>query len=200
MKIPRNISSELPRIGPSEIPLKYPDEVLPRTRIENEKIEEIQTPYDGETEGDANMQEAATEELDGEKDVEEEDDGKEKATGETEKRQGGRRRLLKPALATGASNKLKMAKMERCSSICIKGRNTVFGLIIPNTEKERFGKMVYGTGIGFGAGTGIGFGAGTVADPTKPNAVSGNTGFPWAFLGALELIIIGTYFQFGLAP
>ncbi|KAF3504230.1 hypothetical protein F2Q69_00043393 [Brassica cretica] len=81
------------------------------TRIENEKIEEIQTPYDGETEGDANMQEAATEELDGEKDVEEEDDGKEKATGETEKRQGGRRRLLKPALATGASNKLKMAKM-----------------------------------------------------------------------------------------
>ncbi|CAN6860815.1 unnamed protein product [Brassica oleracea] len=82
------------------------------TRIENEKIEEIQTPYDGETEGDANMQEAATEELDGEKDVEEEDDGKEKATGETEKRQGGRRRLLKPALATGASNKLKMAKME----------------------------------------------------------------------------------------
>uniref|UniRef100_A0A0D3DQ06 Uncharacterized protein n=1 Tax=Brassica oleracea var. oleracea TaxID=109376 RepID=A0A0D3DQ06_BRAOL len=30
MKIPRNISSELPRIGPSEIPSKYPDEVLPR--------------------------------------------------------------------------------------------------------------------------------------------------------------------------
>ncbi|KAF3593246.1 hypothetical protein DY000_02024306 [Brassica cretica] len=30
MKIPRNISSELPRIGPSESPSKYPDEVLPR--------------------------------------------------------------------------------------------------------------------------------------------------------------------------
>ncbi|KAF3529252.1 hypothetical protein DY000_02039014 [Brassica cretica] len=30
MKIPRNISSELPRIGPSESPSKYPEEVLPR--------------------------------------------------------------------------------------------------------------------------------------------------------------------------
>ncbi|KAF3525644.1 hypothetical protein F2Q69_00048769 [Brassica cretica] len=30
MKIPRNISSELPRIGPSESPSKYPDEVLPQ--------------------------------------------------------------------------------------------------------------------------------------------------------------------------
>ncbi|KAF2557259.1 hypothetical protein F2Q68_00016690 [Brassica cretica] len=30
MKIPRNISSELLRIGPSESPSKYPDEVLPR--------------------------------------------------------------------------------------------------------------------------------------------------------------------------
>uniref|UniRef100_A0A0D2ZTY2 Uncharacterized protein n=1 Tax=Brassica oleracea var. oleracea TaxID=109376 RepID=A0A0D2ZTY2_BRAOL len=30
MKIPRNISSKLPRIGPSESPLKYPEEVLPR--------------------------------------------------------------------------------------------------------------------------------------------------------------------------
>uniref|UniRef100_A0A0D3CSR3 Uncharacterized protein n=1 Tax=Brassica oleracea var. oleracea TaxID=109376 RepID=A0A0D3CSR3_BRAOL len=29
-KIPRNISSELLRIGPSESPSKYPDEVLPR--------------------------------------------------------------------------------------------------------------------------------------------------------------------------
>ncbi|KAF3606579.1 hypothetical protein DY000_02046829 [Brassica cretica] len=31
--IPRNISSELPRIGPSESPSKYPDEVLPRARL-----------------------------------------------------------------------------------------------------------------------------------------------------------------------
>ncbi|KAF2598533.1 hypothetical protein F2Q68_00007835 [Brassica cretica] len=31
MKIPRNISSELPRIGPSETPSKYPEEVLPRS-------------------------------------------------------------------------------------------------------------------------------------------------------------------------
>ncbi|KAF2610305.1 hypothetical protein F2Q70_00009293 [Brassica cretica] len=30
MKIPRNISSELPRIGPSENPSKYPEEALPR--------------------------------------------------------------------------------------------------------------------------------------------------------------------------
>ncbi|KAF2569932.1 hypothetical protein F2Q68_00026873 [Brassica cretica] len=30
MKIPMNISSELPRIGPSESPSKYPEEVLPR--------------------------------------------------------------------------------------------------------------------------------------------------------------------------
>ncbi|KAF3517039.1 hypothetical protein DY000_02062031 [Brassica cretica] len=30
MTIPRNISSELPRIGPSENPSKYPEEVLPR--------------------------------------------------------------------------------------------------------------------------------------------------------------------------
>ncbi|CAN6930867.1 unnamed protein product [Brassica oleracea] len=30
MKIPRNISSKLLRIGPSEIPSKYPEEVLPR--------------------------------------------------------------------------------------------------------------------------------------------------------------------------
>ncbi|KAF3589762.1 hypothetical protein F2Q69_00029819 [Brassica cretica] len=30
MKILRNISSELPRIGPSESPSKYPEEVLPR--------------------------------------------------------------------------------------------------------------------------------------------------------------------------
>ncbi|KAF3596315.1 hypothetical protein DY000_02022999 [Brassica cretica] len=30
MKIPRNISSELSRIGPSESPSKYPEEVLPR--------------------------------------------------------------------------------------------------------------------------------------------------------------------------
>ncbi|KAF3507639.1 hypothetical protein F2Q69_00004712 [Brassica cretica] len=30
MKILRNISSELPRIGPSENPSKYPEEVLPR--------------------------------------------------------------------------------------------------------------------------------------------------------------------------
>ncbi|KAF3568440.1 hypothetical protein DY000_02013486 [Brassica cretica] len=30
MKIPRNISSELPRIGPSENPSKYPEEDLPR--------------------------------------------------------------------------------------------------------------------------------------------------------------------------
>ncbi|KAF3612027.1 hypothetical protein DY000_02049936 [Brassica cretica] len=30
MKIPRNISSELPRIGPSESPSKYHEEVLPR--------------------------------------------------------------------------------------------------------------------------------------------------------------------------
>ncbi|KAF3575771.1 hypothetical protein DY000_02030222 [Brassica cretica] len=29
-EIPRNISSELPRIGPSESPSKYPEEVLPR--------------------------------------------------------------------------------------------------------------------------------------------------------------------------
>ncbi|WZY73222.1 hypothetical protein YC2023_005462 [Brassica napus] len=79
-------------------------------RLENEKIEEIQTLGDGETEGDANMQEAATEELNGERDVEEED-GKEKANGEVEKRQGGRRRLLKPVLATGTSTKLKMAQM-----------------------------------------------------------------------------------------
>ncbi|KAF3570220.1 hypothetical protein F2Q69_00059990 [Brassica cretica] len=32
MKILRNISSELPRIGPSESPSKYPEEVLPRTK------------------------------------------------------------------------------------------------------------------------------------------------------------------------
>ncbi|KAF3528281.1 hypothetical protein DY000_02037865 [Brassica cretica] len=30
MKIPRNISLELPRIGPSESPSKYPEEILPR--------------------------------------------------------------------------------------------------------------------------------------------------------------------------
>ncbi|KAF2594684.1 hypothetical protein F2Q70_00042692 [Brassica cretica] len=30
MKIPKNISSELPRIGPSESPSKYHEEVLPR--------------------------------------------------------------------------------------------------------------------------------------------------------------------------
>ncbi|KAF3559897.1 hypothetical protein F2Q69_00014395 [Brassica cretica] len=30
MKIPRNISSELPRIGPTENPSKYPEKVLPR--------------------------------------------------------------------------------------------------------------------------------------------------------------------------
>ncbi|KAF2556062.1 hypothetical protein F2Q68_00017239 [Brassica cretica] len=30
MKIPRNISSEFPRIGPSESPSKYPEEILPR--------------------------------------------------------------------------------------------------------------------------------------------------------------------------
>ena len=56
------------------------------------------------------MQEVATEDLEEKKHMEDME-GKDRVTGEVEKRQGTRKKAVKPSLGAAASNKLKMAQL-----------------------------------------------------------------------------------------
>lgn len=65
---------------------------------------------DEEIEEDVRMQDVVADDLDEKKHMEDAE-GREQVTGEVEKRQGTRRKVLKPSLATGASNKMKLAQL-----------------------------------------------------------------------------------------
>ncbi|KAF2601517.1 hypothetical protein F2Q70_00025716 [Brassica cretica] len=66
--------------------------------------------FDEEIEEDVRMQEVASEDLEEKKHMEDMK-GKDRVTGEMEKRQGTRKKVVKPSLGAAASNKLKMAQL-----------------------------------------------------------------------------------------
>lgn len=72
--------------------------------------DDFHTLSDEEIEEDVRMQDVVADDLDEKKHMEDAE-GREQVTGEVEKRQGTRRKVLKPSLATGASNKMKLAQL-----------------------------------------------------------------------------------------
>ncbi|CAN6987408.1 unnamed protein product [Brassica oleracea var. botrytis] len=74
------------------------------------ELMETQGELPKEIEEDVRMQEVATEDLEEKKHMEDMK-GKDRVTGEMEKRQGTRKKAVKPSLGAAASNTLKMAQL-----------------------------------------------------------------------------------------
>ncbi|KAF3489165.1 hypothetical protein F2Q69_00054468 [Brassica cretica] len=78
--------------------------------IKTNAQEFLQVFAEEEIEEEVKMQEVMTEELEEKKKIEDME-GKDGVTGEVEKRQGTRKKVVKPSLGAAASNKLKMAQL-----------------------------------------------------------------------------------------